>query len=564
MSHRSQPDSLLSGSVSPTLSSTHEAELLLKLTLNESGYRTYSALPDSTPRTIIPLDGYTLYPEKVAAYVTCCQTHATALSTPFFPEFAGTPDVPVPTHRPSVLLKSAHTRRHPQLEPPTDARRHAILWPSTRRILVFAFNEIICPCCSTHANLLKLNFRDTFAAYNDEIEEMNLETVPTVSRTSTPTYDEYEQSLARTSNSASAAFQSLHLAPPVVPHTASPMLPIAVLTTRPSDETVSTPSTQSPIVSRTISIEQTSTPTSTLPIPGRVIWSDDESSPDPLSPPNAPTSQAGILPTPAHPSYVAVTNRPSVPHVVRPSPFRRSPLSREPRPPIDAMTTPVPTYVTDPERSIYKPNFEIVATVLRSEMLLCLHILDYPHPSTNAVTAARQFVALDIQSEPNLRSTLGNYTFAIRIFAEHLQDTHLNGIQSSSADLRQALEHDPQNCEILRCIFYYREGPSVDATAYLESFNPLNTYHLLLSRLNTVRHNTTPRMKVVIDNIHPSTKCYRLPESDFEVDLRDRDPSSLSAIPPSQRPPHYSSSTSSRGSASSQRRYVTRRPQGPP
>jgi hypothetical protein len=78
---------------------------------------------------------------------------------------------------------------------------------------------------------------------------------------------------------------------------------------------------------------------------------------------------------------------------------------------------------------------------------------------------------------------------------------------------------------------------------------------MILARLNDIRHTTTPRMKVTLIDVLPARKCYRLPSSDFDVDLSSRDPTTLSEIPPSPRRSHPPASSSSRGSG----RVLTRR-----
>jgi hypothetical protein len=84
----------------------------------------------------------------------------------------------------------------------------------------------------------------------------------------------------------------------------------------------------------------------------------------------------------------------------------------------------------------------------------------------------------------------------------------------------------------------------------------LNAFYMLLARLNDTREPTTPKLKVSISNTHPSSKTYRLPDSDFDVILNDRDPRSLTEIPPSPRTFRSQSSVSSRGST----RQTLRRP----
>jgi hypothetical protein len=559
MSSHDHPSRTPSDSVSPALSSTHEAVLLLKLTLNENGSANYEPLPNVNHRNIIPFDTNVLYPKSVSAYVICCQTHANSLSTPFFNRFNGTPYAPIPGHRPSVLLHSAHVRSHPEIERPSNARRYAIIWLSQRLPLQFAFNDVICPCCSEHSELLMLQHRDTFSAYPDEIEEMNLPVMPTVSRTSTPDLV-VPRSLAPRTTSTESVVASSSTDPMTQLPPALTTVPLSAVSSTPTSHTLV--STQAPQLT-TLLTRPEPTPSSEslnyLRPTGYVDWSEE----DPYTGPPPESLQSQVQrhyqPRPTEASYASATHRAPEPTILSPATDQRRASTSAPPPTLSAMTQQLPDYVLDPNRDFYRQNYECVATVLRCEMLLCLHVLDFPHPSRDAVTSARRMLITDIRNKHGIRAILGNYSFTLDLFAEHLQDYHVNGIRSSSDSIRQSVSHDVHNCGILRCIFFYREGSHVDATAYLDSFNPLNAYYMLLARLNDTRELTTPKLKVTISSTHPSAKTYRLPDSDFDVNYSDRDPRSLTEIPAPTRTFRSQSSVSSRGS----NRQTIRRPTAP-
>jgi hypothetical protein len=556
MSSQARSDRTPSDSVSPALTSTHEAIILLKLSLNRSGTADYEPLPNLNHRDVIPLDTRTVYPQRTSAYVICCQTHANSLSVPFFTQFTGTPNAPLPNHRPSVLLHSAHTRSHPEIEPPSNARRLAIIWLSQRLPLQFVYNDVICPCCPEHSELLMIQHRDTFSAYPDEIEEMNLPVMPTVTRTSTPELV-VSPSLARPSTSnesvaASSSTETIRQQP-------------ALLTTTPISAASSTLSSQTPVSTQAPQLTTFSTqpesrprtdPLNYLPPTGYVDWSEEDPYIGPPPPPSRSQVERHYQQRPVEAPYASVANVAPALAISAPATAQRRHPQHTPAPILSAMTQPLPEYVLDPNRDFYRQNYECIATVLRCEMLLCLHVLDYPHPSRDAVKSARSVLLTNILNQHGIRATLGNYTFTLDLFAEHLQDYHVNGIRSSSDQVKAAVTHDVHNCGILRCIFYYREGTNVDATAYLDSFNPINAFHMLLSRLNETRQPTTPKLKVTIASTHPTSKAYRLPESDFDVTLNDRDPRSLTEIPPPTRTFRNQSSVSSRGSS----RSLIRRP----
>jgi hypothetical protein len=550
------PSTASNDSINPIMPSVHDAELLVKLTLNDNGYSKYAALPDTSARSVIPLDEYVLLPKNVELFVTCCQAHANSLSTPFLTGYTGTSQDPVPGHRPAVLLHSSHARRFSELSRPSPARRYATLWPtSQRRPLVFPLNDVICPCCSRHADILSLDYRDTFSAYPDEIDEMNLSTAMTVSRTGTPEPSESRAVTMYSAPTATQVYETMH--PASLPSLPPGSLPIQapILTTRPSDQSSSnTPSQVSPLPPPPYN-DRSAVASLLQQQPGTVIWSDDETTseppPTPLSQPTPTTAPPSVATT----SYVSATARAPVPTVTAiPMPETRA-YDRRTRLTYPAMTSAIPAYVNDTNRAFYVQNFETVATVLRSLMLLCVHTLDSRQPSLDIVTASRILLATDLHSGQRFRTELGNYSFVPNFLVEHLQDYHSHGIRSSSDQLTSQLQHDEPNCGILRCIFFYREGPHVDATAYLDSFSPLNSYHMILARLNDIRHTTTPRMKVSLVNALSTAKCYRLPSSDFDVDLCSRDPSTLTEIPPSPRRSHPPASSSSRGSG----RILTRR-----
>jgi hypothetical protein len=530
--------------------------------MNSQGYATYSPLPDASARSIIPLNDNILYPKEVAAYVTCCQAHANSLMTPLFAGSTVTPMNPVPSHRPSLLLHSAHVRQHLEIESPSDARRHAIIWSSSRRPLIFSFNEVICPCCPHHAQQLHVIHRDTFSAYNDEIEEMNSRPMQTIVRTETPTPEEYNDSLTLATTAQSLTLESStytqRTSHSPVSSTSFVMIPPSI----PSSAPVSTPRPCPPALSPSPSNSSqfAALESSQRPRP-------QTSRPPSPTQPHAPrpmTTTRINEPRPQHAtqSYVSVTNRAPIPVPTHPRSVRPTVPARSLRPKIEAMTTSLPQYVLDPTRVPYVLNFEAIASTLRLQMLLCLHVLDYPNPSNDVIAAARSLIVSDLQVDYNLTSTIGNYTVATYYLTEHLQDHHTHAIRSSSDSLLDQLIYDPPNCGILRCIFYYREGPHVDATAYLDTFNPLNCYHMILTRLNATVQATTPRLKVTVAQTHPSAKCYRLPSHHFDVDLQSRDPSSLSEIPPPMRHSRYQSSVSSRSSSHSLVRSSPR-PQAP-
>lgn len=548
MSRTTFSDILPSGTISSVHSSSHEAVLLLKLSLNDNGFANYAPLPDNVLRNIVPLDSNILYPKSVSAYVTCCSVHANSLMTRFLDHFPGISNPPAPGHRPAVLLHSAHVRRHPELESNSNARRFATIWTSKNNLIQFAFNDAICSCCSEHAELLSLDLRDTFSVSKDESNEMNLTSMPTVSRTSTPELSMHSES---------------HHAP--IPSSASVKSPSASYEPRPSatsqtESLVPPPpltTSHEPVSSSQVITIRPHSPTgprlSTDPLnyqasAGYVDWSADDprTGPSPL-PSRSQVESHYNRPLTLAP-YASAANRAPTPVISSQvsDPRRRHPIP--PPSPLPSMSEPLPAYVTDPDREIFKLNFNQIVTVLRCEMLLCLHVLDYPYPSHDAIIAARHLLVANLLNQNELRTTLGNYSFAPNLFVEHLQDYHVNAIRSSSTDIEQSITYDEHNCKILRCIFFYRQGTHVDATAYLNSFNPLNAYHMLLARLNENRYDTTPRMKVSIVNSHPTAKCYILPSSDFDVHLNNRDPASLSEIPAPSRTFYSSSPSSSRGS----------------
>jgi hypothetical protein len=541
------------------MSTSHEAVLYLKITLNPQGFAVYSPLPDSSARSIIPLNDLVLYPKDVAAYVTCCQAHANSLMTPFFTGSTETPMNPVPSHRPAILLHSAHVRQHYELDRPSDARRHAIIWSNSRRPLIFSFNEIICPCCPQHAQQLHIVHRDTFSAYNDEIEEMNPRTMQTVVRTETPTPEEYHESVTSAipppSLITEPAPSTRHTSPHSVSSNSFVMIPPAPSSSALVSSSPARPPTHQPLPALDTPVTATQPPArprSVTPRPIIQTQSIGSRSQTTL------TEYEAVLRHESQ-SYVSATNRAPIPVASRPPARRPNHHTRPLHPTIEAMTADIPRYVLDPSRELYTQHFESIATILRIEMLLCLHVLDYPSPSNDAIAAARSLLVSDIQVDYNLYSVLGNYTVATYFFTEHLQDYHTHAIRSSSDSLLDDLVLDAPNCGILRCIFYYREGPNVDATVYLTSFNPLNSYYMILTRLNETVLPNTPKLKVTIEQTHPSSKCYRLPPNHFDVDLKTRDPSTLSEVPMSMRHSHHPPTTSSRSSVHSS----TRRPLRP-